>query len=205
MKRQVSFMNAIIAIIIMTIAFLGLIYAYPFGNFYLLIGGILSLYILGYDLKSLIRPLKKNDVFLIIKAILLSIGLSMIMLLIGNLLNQPSVANPITEGLNWTILLYTIPALFGEELLVIVMLVILEKILPKNRNGVIAASIISALIFGACHLSTYDWNVWQSIVVIGFTRLPFTYAWYKSDKNLLVNGLSHYLYDNLLFLITVLV
>jgi membrane protease YdiL (CAAX protease family) len=205
MKRQVSFMNAIIAIIIMTIAFLGLIYAYPFGNFYLLIGGILSLYILGYDLKSLIRPLKKNDVFLIIKAILLSIGLSMIMLLIGNLLNQPSATNPITDGLDWTILLYTIPALFGEELLVVVMLVILEKILPKNRNGLIIASIISALIFGACHLSTYDWNLWQSIIVIGFTRLPFTYVWYKSDKNLLVNGLSHYLYDNLLFLITVLV
>ncbi|MDQ0363202.1 CPBP family glutamic-type intramembrane protease [Breznakia pachnodae] len=204
MKRQVSFINAIIAIIIMALAFLGLIYSYPFGNFYLLIGGVLSLYILGYDLKSLIRPLKKKDVFLIIKAILLSIGLSLIMLLIGNLLDQPSAANPITEGLNWTILLYTIPALFGEELLVIVMLVILEKILPKTRNGIITASIISAFIFGACHLSTYDWNLWQSIVVIGFTRLPFTYAWYKSDKNLLVNGLSHYLYDNLLFLITVL-
>ena len=58
----------------------------------------------------------------------------------------------------------------------------------------IYASIISALLFGMIHVNIYHWNLWQCLVATGLTRLPFNWAWKKTDS--LQGGIwAHIIYD----------
>lgn len=207
LRRGVNIPNALISILLLAIGLWALLEGFLgiLSFLYLLTTGGLGYWLLGGDLRRLIRPLKKGQIILIIKVIIFSLALSVAVFFISKLvLHNPSSTNPVIGHLSWIIPFETIPGLFGEEMLAIVLLVILEHYLPKNRTGLIIATILSSLLFGAAHLSTYDWNIWQCLVVIGLTRIPFTYAWYKSDRNLLVNGLAHWGYDMLLIAIVII-
>ena len=96
--------------------------------------------------------------------------------------------------------------LAGEEFITaIILLPILILMLRKysKQTALITAVIVSSLIFGALHLTAYDWNVYQSLIVIGFIRIPFDYLWFKS--NTIVAGIiSHILFDYIVFLPTAL-
>ncbi len=51
--------------------------------------------------------------------------------------------------------------------------------------------LITAVLFGALHLPTYQWNLFQCLVIIGVTRIPFTIATLKSNS--MVSGvIAHY-------------
>lgn len=73
--------------------------------------------------------------------------------------------------------------LIGEELITAAVclpfLIILLKIFPK-KVAIMIAVLLSSLTFGAIHLPTYDWNIYQSLIVISAIRLPFTFMWFKS-------------------------
>ncbi|MBY9080706.1 type II CAAX prenyl endopeptidase Rce1 family protein [Paenibacillus sp. CGMCC 1.18879] len=206
MKRGFNIPNVFISLLLLATGLWALIEGFLgiFSNLYLITTGGIGYWVLGGDLKSLIRPIKKRQILFIIRILLFSYVLSLTVFeLSDHFLHMPSSDNPVIHQLSWITPFEKIPGLFGEEMLVIVLLVILEHYLPKNRTGLIIASILSSLLFGAAHLSTYDWNVWQSLVVIGLTRIPFTYAWYKSDRNLLVNGFAHWGYDMLIFILAI--
>ncbi len=102
----------------------------------------------------------------------------------------------------------TLPQLFGEEILTVLpFLAILHLCTHRRRMGrkagVIAAWLVSALIFGLLHLPTYDWNVIQCVVIIGSARLVLTLPWIMT-KNLWVSTGAHILNDWLLFSVLVL-
>lgn len=73
----------------------------------------------------------------------------------------------------------TAPQLLGEELVTILpllaVLTLCHRRLGVPRTVAIAiAWVVSAMIFGALHLSTYGWNLVQVLLVIGVARLVLT-------------------------------
>jgi membrane protease YdiL (CAAX protease family) len=89
--------------------------------------------------------------------------------------------------------------LLGEELITILpflaILAYLHNKMGMGRNAaVLAAWLLSAVIFGMLHLPTYDWNFVQCFVVIGCARLALTWA-YVWTKNIWVSTGAHIIND----------
>jgi len=97
--------------------------------------------------------------------------------------------------------------LFGEEVLTIIPFLFLlwlgvAKLGWSRTASVILAYIGSAVIFGAAHLPTYDWNVAQALLLIGPIRLVLTLAYMKT-KSMWTCTIAHVLNDWTLFTATV--
>ena len=56
------------------------------------------------------------------------------------------------------------------------------------------AIIVSSVIFGAMHLSTYNFNILQAVLIISIIRTGLTMS-YVLSKNLSVTYLIHIIYD----------
>ena len=89
--------------------------------------------------------------------------------------------------------------MLGEELLTILpFLAILAWLYGKagmGRNAaVLAAWLLSAIIFGLLHLPTYNWNIAQCVLVIGGARVVLTLA-YVWTKNIWVSTGAHVIND----------
>lgn len=99
-------------------------------------------------------------------------------------------------------LLQTLPQLLGEELLTLLpflaVLAGLRRLGCTPRTALVAAWLLSALLFGLAHLPTYDWHVAQCLLVIGSARLVLTLA-YLRTRNVWVSTLAHVVNDWVLF------
>ena len=71
--------------------------------------------------------------------------------------------------------------LMGEEVFTILPFLAILWFLTRRgmsrRTAILVAWVVTAVWFGAAHLSTYDWNVGQAIIVIGAARLVLTLAY----------------------------
>jgi uncharacterized protein len=99
--------------------------------------------------------------------------------------------------------LKTIPQLLGEEVLTMLPLLALLALFSgrmqlSRRRAVVAAWLITAVLFGMVHLPTYGWNWAQCILIIGSARLVLSLA-YLWTCNLWVSTLAHILNDWTLF------
>ena len=97
----------------------------------------------------------------------------------------------------------TLPQLFGEELVTILPLLaaawLFHSVLKLGRTvAIVLAWLLSALLFGAMHLPTYDWNFLQCFVVIGSARLVLSLAYLKT-RNIWVSTGAHVINDWVLF------
>ncbi len=102
----------------------------------------------------------------------------------------------------------TIPSLFGEEVMTILpflalMYVFSTKMKLSRKKSIVWAWLISAVMFGLVHLTMYDWNFVQCIVVIGSARLILSLAYIKT-KNIWVSTGAHIINDWTIFIITIL-
>ncbi len=92
-------------------------------------------------------------------------------------------------------------SLVGEELITAAVAFPLyhlaSKKLPAQWAWVVA-SVVSSLLFGLMHFKIYHGNLYQCLVVIGLTRLPFNYAWRKADS-LWAGIIVHIIYDWIIF------
>jgi hypothetical protein len=89
--------------------------------------------------------------------------------------------------------------MLGEELLTILPFLALltwlyGKVGMGRNSAVLAAWLLSAIIFGLLHLPTYDWNILQCVLVIGSARLVLTLA-YVWTKNIWVSTGAHVIND----------
>ncbi len=102
-------------------------------------------------------------------------------------------------------LLRTLPQLVGEEVISILPFLALLTYLVQARQwpkarAVLVAWLVTALLFGALHLPTYQWNVAQSFIIIGAARMVLTAA-YLATGNIWVCSGAHILSDWLIFVI----
>lgn len=114
--------------------------------------------------------------------------------------NRVSESMGATTGADIVVrLIPTIPQLVGEELLGIlpflaVLWLCVTRLGMPRRAGIAVALVASALIFGAAHLPTYDWNWGQALLGIGTARVFLTLA-YIASRNLWVSAGAHILND----------
>lgn len=102
----------------------------------------------------------------------------------------------------------TLPQLLGEEVITILPFLALLHWLTQSlqwgrKTAIVAAWILTSVMFGLLHLPTYDWNWLQCIVVIGGARMVLTLPWIMT-KNLWVSTGAHITNDWILFGVGVL-
>lgn len=73
----------------------------------------------------------------------------------------------------------------------------------SEKVAIMIAVLLSSLTFGAIHLPTYDWNIYQSLIVISAIRLPFTFMWFKS-RSILGGAIPHIVLDYIIIIATLL-
>lgn len=104
--------------------------------------------------------------------------------------------------------LKTLIQILGEEVLTILpflaMVTFLITHLHCSRKvAILGAWFLAALLFGAAHLPTYDWNIIQTFFVIGSARLILLLP-YIMTKNIWTSTGAHVLNDWMLFTIALL-
>ncbi|MBU1377205.1 MAG: CPBP family intramembrane metalloprotease [Alphaproteobacteria bacterium] len=93
----------------------------------------------------------------------------------------------------------TLPQLLGEELVTILpflaLLTAFHRGLALPRlASILLAWVISAALFGALHLPTYQWNAAQALLVIGASRLALSLP-YLITKNIWASTVTHVTHD----------
>jgi membrane protease YdiL (CAAX protease family) len=163
--------------------------------------------------RLLFGPVGWREIRSMILFALLNIAVSMsvggiVKLTLGATANQAiATANSLAPGELALFLSKTAVQLVGEEVLTILpLLALLQWLSVRNGMGratnVFLAWLITAALFGAAHLPTYDWNWVQCLLVIGTARLVLSLAYIKT-KNLWVSSGAHILNDWLLILMNV--
>lgn len=120
------------------------------------------------------------------------------------------VANPINGELTaldtmGRVLEFTRAAiqLIGEEVMTIlpflaVLTLCVRALGWSRRPAILAAWVVSSLLFAAAHLPTYDWNLFQCLAIIGTARVVLTIP-YLITRNLWVSYGAHLINDVTLF------
>lgn len=164
---------------------------------------------------ALFRRVTIRDIKWMILFALLNIVVTMVIgLVVMKTIGMHS--NPVFAGLatqtsveHLLFFLKTLPQLLGEEVLTIlpflaIMTFLFARLHWSCKGAIIGAWLLSALLFGAAHLPTYDWNMVQAFVVIGSARLILLLP-YIMTKNIWVSTGAHILNDWTLFIIALLV
>lgn len=142
----------------------------------------------------------------IVLGYVISIGASAISPLLGlGTLAENNIVNSLAQPTLWgnIVNLTTIAiSLVGEEVITASIAFPVYYLLVKKigrKQAWIWAAIISAAVFGMMHFNAYNGDWYQMLIVIGAGRLPFTYAWTKTDS--LWGGIiAHVVYDFLIFI-----
>ncbi len=184
----------------------------PVSFFIVLLSGLIgSWLVFSFDgLKKIFSRPKKGSVKFILLSIVTAYVISISTGIISTyILHETPATNSIKEQFNGSILdsflmlFKTIFMLAGEEILVILPLIIFVSLLIhktkiSQSKAIIIATIITAIIFGAIHLPTYQWNIFQCFLVVALTRIPFTIVSLKSDS-IIAGVIGHIAFDWIIF------
>lgn len=151
-------------------------------------------------IKKIFLPIRAKDVLYII----IGLGFSIIAIVISSILVQKlgieGSNNPIfdvlTEDNFKSFFLSTLIQFIAEEIIFIIpFLFVINKVkIENNIIKTILAILISSIIFGAMHLSTYDFNILQAVLIISIIRTGLSMS-YVISKNLSVTYIIHIIYD----------
>lgn len=169
-KEKVKVSRAIVAFLLLIIGFAILMSNTPVSFFVVLLSGLIgSWLVFGLDgVKKIFSPPKNGAVKYILLSIVVAYAISISMRAISNfILHEALATNAIKEQFNGSILdsfvmlFKTIFMLAGEEILVILPLIIFVSLLVNKTKisqskAVVISTIITAIIFGAIHLPTYQ-------------------------------------------------
>lgn len=84
--------------------------------------------------------------------------------------------------------------LFTIGLFMVIMIFGLRKLKVKRKNLVVAAILISSVIFSLLHLPGYNYNIVQCLLVVGLTRSIMTTAFFFK-RNIMYSYIVHVLYN----------
>lgn len=166
--------------------------------------------------KCIFQPLKKGDygamlVFWLINLAFSAIIAGLVTVAEGGHLTANTATDTVLDGGAVGIITFyvgTFIQLFGEELFTIIPFLALmywfySKAKLSRRTAIVLAWVITAVWFGVAHLSTYDWNFGQAIIVIGSARIVLTLAYIRT-KNIAVSFGAHLLNDWVTFTLALL-
>ncbi len=102
----------------------------------------------------------------------------------------------------------TAPQLLGEELITIIPFIALLTFFSarcglSRKVAIVGAWIGSAVLFGLLHLSTYQWNLGQVLLIIGTARLVLTVP-YLITKSIWSSTIAHVTNDWLIFAVVLI-
>lgn len=149
--------------------------------------------------KVFLLPRAKDIIYTIVGFLISILGIMLLSILMSNW-NIKTDANPIFDMLNddniVSFFISSCIQFIAEEILFIVpFLFVINKMKTESEFlKVVVALIFSSFIFGAMHLSTYNFNIVQSLVVISLVRVAVSMS-YILSKNLTVTYVVHILYD----------
>lgn len=136
--------------------------------------------------------------------ILLGLGFSFVAVILASIamaqMGIQGSANPIFDILNddniKRFIVSTMIQFIAEEIIFIIpFLFVINKLRTKNEKlKTLVAILVSSLIFGVMHLTTYNFNILQAVLVISIIRTGLTMS-YVLSKNLTVTYLVHMIYD----------
>ena len=136
--------------------------------------------------------------------ILLGLGFSFVAVVFASIamaqMGIQGSANPIFDVLTdeniKRFIVSTMIQFIAEEIIFIIpFLFVINKLRTRNEIlKTLAAILLSSLIFGAMHLSTYNFNILQAVLVISIIRTGLSMS-YVLSKNLTVTYLVHMIYD----------
>lgn len=151
-------------------------------------------------IKKIFLPLKMKDILYII----IGLGFSIVAVVISSIvvtnLGIEGATNPIFDVLTpdnfKSFFVSTTIQFIAEEIIFIIpFLFVINKM--KTENNIlktIFALLLSSVIFGAMHLSTYDFNLLQAVLIISIIRTGLSLS-YVLSKNLSVTYIIHIIYD----------
>ena len=162
---------------------------------------LLSLLVVGRDfIFKIFLPLKMKDLLYI----LIGLGFSLVAVIVSSIVVEKmgieGSANPIfdvlTEDNIKSFFASTLIQFIAEEIIFIIpFLFVINKFKTKNEIlKTIVAILVSSVIFGAMHISTYNFNILQAVLVISIIRTGLSMS-YVISKNLTVTYLIHIIYD----------
>lgn len=194
-------------ILIFGVAFWYIQHNFIFHELSLPLAGCLVLFIAfkkkGFD--SLFQPPRKKFWRTVFLSFLISMMYSFSVLFFMDSIGATSSTNQIAEPVSNENYIYIFKNLItlgvqivGEEMLTIIPLILLInaflRIGLSNFRTKFFATLITSMLFGALHLSTYNWNFVQCFLLIGIGRIPDTLATMKQDT-LWAGITSHILFD----------
>lgn len=162
---------------------------------------LLSLLLIDKNfIKKIFLPIKMKDLVYIFIGLGFSVVAVVISALLVERLGIRGSTNPIFDVLTpenfKSFFISTLIQFIAEEIIFIIpFLFVINKI--KSHNNILKsllAIVFSSLIFGAMHLSTYNFNVVQALLIISIIRTGLTMS-YVISKNLSVTYLIHIIYD----------
>lgn len=167
----------------------------------------------GRPWRALFRPLSWRDGAWMLGTAIANIVLTVLLGLLVSHFTSVST-NPVMQQFEHQstqqleiFFLRTIVQLFGEELVSILPFVALLTLFSywglKRTQAVILAVLGTAVWFGVLHLPTYNWQIFQCLVLIGTARIVLLIP-YLVTKNILVSTGAHIINDWLLFTIVIL-
>lgn len=201
--KQIDLSKALLGTGIVGIGLIGLLYAPAIISiFSLAISGFAALWVVyGKDTTLGIFSKPKSPAKYILKYFLLNILVSFtVSIILQYVLKWNLSGNPVSEGFQ-LLLLFVIPImLLGEELFSIYFLSIFS-----SKFSLPVASLLSAIIFGLIHYSTYNnGNILHTLIHIlliqGVARLLFNQAAIKSNSIFTSWGV-HILFDFFAFIL----
>lgn len=211
LESPLNWKNSIVVLIAIAVGFILFSYGVggpvqPFMNVIFPLAALIL--VARKEWTSLFRKLKARDIITILGAYIVNIIASFA---VGALIVKlfGATANPAIDALSGNFVdqipffLKTIPMLFGEELIsilpfLIILRVGVQKFNMSRKAAIILALIVTAILFGAYHLPTYNWNLGQAILGIGIARIILLYPYIKT-KNIWTSFIAHVLNDWTLF------
>ncbi len=136
--------------------------------------------------------------------IILGLGFSFVVVVFASIamaqMGIQGSANPIFDVLTdenvKRFIVSTMIQFIAEEIIFIIpFLFVINKLRTGNEKlKTLAAILVSSVIFGAMHLTTYNFNILQAVLVISIIRTGLSMS-YVLSKNLTVTYLVHMIYD----------
>ncbi len=167
--------------------------------------------------RALFRKLHPRDFLLIAGLIILGYAYSFGMTFLLKAMGLTSVDDSalatsggkrMSEVENIATLVELIFLLFGEELFGIAIFLVSLAVTThafkmERRPAVIVSWIVAGIVFGLAHFEAYDWHLAQMLLVIGGGHMIIQFGYLKT-KNIWVSYLTHFLYDGIVVMASIL-